>query len=448
MDLTEITELDADRVDGVGNPANGLPFLMIKSVEQYQDFIKSKYTAEQLRELKAKGETYPGTTSYPIADDEDLENAIHAVGRGKVANHNAIRAYIIRRAKALGKSDQIPDNWQADGALSKEGQVKPPKCETCNGTGQVHDPGQKGTVCPDCNGTGFSSDVGDGDGMSGKGENLGKNDGNGNGDTAEPVVAPTTTPSEEVVEPIASTPSADDAPGGGNSTQMTPTAKELDYSPVAEYLAKAGRRLSNKSLKLIRQVIADLQALEAGDDGGGGKSAPISKGKDIEKMTPDELVKALGEVEARRDAEKLAKKMKAEKKAKKIKARDKQAAADAEAERAKDRETEHLAADKPKDDQVAKSLAAEFAEELAKAVAPLQAKIAEFENRPVNNIPANALATVVQRGEAPKHDVFAKAKASLEKALEQGDAQGIAQSAKTLSLVNLANYERAVRGDL
>jgi hypothetical protein len=54
--------------------------------------------------------------SYPIADEEDLSNAIHAVGRGG-ADHDTIRKHIITRAAALGASSSIPDNWNADGSL-------------------------------------------------------------------------------------------------------------------------------------------------------------------------------------------------------------------------------------------------------------------------------------------------------------------------------------------
>jgi ATP-dependent protease ClpP protease subunit len=54
--------------------------------------------------------------SYPIADAEDLDKAIHAVGQGG-ADHDAIRKHIIGRAAALGLSSQIPDNWNADGSM-------------------------------------------------------------------------------------------------------------------------------------------------------------------------------------------------------------------------------------------------------------------------------------------------------------------------------------------
>src|SRR5258708_2772693 len=59
-----------------------------------------------------------GAPSYPIGDEEDLDNAIHAVGRGG-ADHDAIRQHVIAGAKRLGQSDKIPENWGADGSLKK-----------------------------------------------------------------------------------------------------------------------------------------------------------------------------------------------------------------------------------------------------------------------------------------------------------------------------------------
>ena len=78
---------------------------------------RDKYDTAQLKAMKAKDETFPGTTSYPIADEEDLQNAIHAVGRGN-SDHDSIRAYVMKRAKALGLAHLIPDNWAEDGSLT------------------------------------------------------------------------------------------------------------------------------------------------------------------------------------------------------------------------------------------------------------------------------------------------------------------------------------------
>lgn len=79
----------------------------------------AKYSADDMRRLGGQGHAFKnsdGSYSYPIADAEDLQNAIHAVGRGN-ASHDALRKYIIGRARALGKSNMIPENWTSDGSL-------------------------------------------------------------------------------------------------------------------------------------------------------------------------------------------------------------------------------------------------------------------------------------------------------------------------------------------
>jgi len=83
--------------------------------------MADKYTQAEIDALGAKGHAFKnpdGHYGYPVDDEEDLGNAIKAVGRGG-ADHDAIRKYIIGRAKAMGKSASIPDNWQADGSLAE-----------------------------------------------------------------------------------------------------------------------------------------------------------------------------------------------------------------------------------------------------------------------------------------------------------------------------------------
>jgi HK97 family phage prohead protease len=82
--------------------------------------------------MLAKGQAMrnpAGDPSYPIGDEEDLSNAIHAVGLGGAANAS-IRRYIMGRAKAMGKTSMIPDTWQADGSLSGRAMVLPPTAYT------------------------------------------------------------------------------------------------------------------------------------------------------------------------------------------------------------------------------------------------------------------------------------------------------------------------------
>lgn len=57
---------------------------------------------------------------YPIRSKEmhgeaDLAKAIKAVGRGG-GSHDEIRKHIMKRARALGLSDQIPENWTSSGS--------------------------------------------------------------------------------------------------------------------------------------------------------------------------------------------------------------------------------------------------------------------------------------------------------------------------------------------
>lgn len=75
------------------------------------------------RKLAAKGQAMPdpqgGGGRYPIRNRADLEKAIKAVGRAKGGEEGrrAVRRWIIKRARALGLSNLIPDNWASDGSL-------------------------------------------------------------------------------------------------------------------------------------------------------------------------------------------------------------------------------------------------------------------------------------------------------------------------------------------
>jgi hypothetical protein len=78
-------------------------------------------TAEGRRKLGAQGKAIPsksgGPPRYPIPNVAYLKKAIKAVGRGK-GDHAVVRRYIMRRARALGASNLIPDNWNSDGSTS------------------------------------------------------------------------------------------------------------------------------------------------------------------------------------------------------------------------------------------------------------------------------------------------------------------------------------------
>jgi hypothetical protein len=68
-------------------------------------------SAEERKRLADEGKALPDG-SFPIANEEDLRNAIQAIGRA--SDPEAAKALIKRRAKDLGKEDLIPEDWSAE----------------------------------------------------------------------------------------------------------------------------------------------------------------------------------------------------------------------------------------------------------------------------------------------------------------------------------------------
>ena len=67
--------------------------------------------SEDVRNQMAKEGTALPDGSYPISNESDLKNAIQAFGRAK--DKEAAKRHIMKRAKALGKENLIPENWKA-----------------------------------------------------------------------------------------------------------------------------------------------------------------------------------------------------------------------------------------------------------------------------------------------------------------------------------------------
>jgi ATP-dependent Clp endopeptidase proteolytic subunit ClpP len=104
----------ADHVLGQERPQNTWDL----SVYDNRPRNDGKYSQDDRDQMAGNGHAMPDG-SYPIEDAEDLSNAIHAVGRGG-ADHDSIRAHIIKRANASGPQHNpgaIPDNWNSDGSL-------------------------------------------------------------------------------------------------------------------------------------------------------------------------------------------------------------------------------------------------------------------------------------------------------------------------------------------
>lgn len=79
------------------------------------DSFAAPPTTQERRDSAKKGHAMPDG-SYPIETRADLEDAIHAVGRGN-ADHDAIRKHIIKQAKRLNADDAIPPDWNSDGTV-------------------------------------------------------------------------------------------------------------------------------------------------------------------------------------------------------------------------------------------------------------------------------------------------------------------------------------------
>ena len=71
--------------------------------------FKRDYSSESRRQMAASGQAMPDG-SFPIANRTDLRNAIQSVGRA--SNYAAARRHIIRRARALGATDMLPEDWK------------------------------------------------------------------------------------------------------------------------------------------------------------------------------------------------------------------------------------------------------------------------------------------------------------------------------------------------
>ena len=79
---------------------------LMESFESYGKFVSENYDTEQRKEMAAKGFAL-ADGSFPIANLEDLKNAIQAYGRAK--DQAKAAKFIVKRAKALGAEDLVPD---------------------------------------------------------------------------------------------------------------------------------------------------------------------------------------------------------------------------------------------------------------------------------------------------------------------------------------------------
>lgn len=116
MMATKLKNLRLSELSLVDAPANKAAQVTIfKRDEGGDPLMKRKYTDEQRQQGAKDGWAKPDG-SYPIKDAEDLENAVRAWGRGGATASD--KEWIISRAKALGKTELLPDGWVSKSAGS------------------------------------------------------------------------------------------------------------------------------------------------------------------------------------------------------------------------------------------------------------------------------------------------------------------------------------------
>lgn len=100
-----LTSLRLDKIAAVDKPCQEGALATI---------IKRDFTADERRQAATSGAALPDG-SFPIHTVGDLKNAVHDIGRA--SDPAKARAHIIARAKSLGATDQLPQDWN----ISKSG---------------------------------------------------------------------------------------------------------------------------------------------------------------------------------------------------------------------------------------------------------------------------------------------------------------------------------------
>jgi hypothetical protein len=75
---------------------------------------KRDYSADTRQRMAREG-TAMRDGSFPIANETDLRNAIQSAGRA--GDYDSAKRHIIRRARALGLTELLPEDWNVDKTL-------------------------------------------------------------------------------------------------------------------------------------------------------------------------------------------------------------------------------------------------------------------------------------------------------------------------------------------
>ena len=106
VDLSSLSVEELDAFDAL-TPAEQLEYARERGL------VFREISAEERKKLAEEGKALPDG-SFPIANVDDLRNAIQAIGRA--SDPEAAKRHIKKRAKDLGQEDLIPDDWAAKAA--------------------------------------------------------------------------------------------------------------------------------------------------------------------------------------------------------------------------------------------------------------------------------------------------------------------------------------------
>ena len=84
------------------------------------DYESFAYISNEARQRLAKEKKALPDGSYPIRNASDLKNAIQAYGRSKPGDRAKVRRHIMKRARALGKADVIPEEWKSASSIGED----------------------------------------------------------------------------------------------------------------------------------------------------------------------------------------------------------------------------------------------------------------------------------------------------------------------------------------
>jgi hypothetical protein len=80
-----------------------------------------EFSVRERKKLAKKGQAMKGG-GFPIVTEKDLHNAIKAIGRA--SNPASAKRHIISRARALGKTDLLPEHWKLSSNAASYGHIQ------------------------------------------------------------------------------------------------------------------------------------------------------------------------------------------------------------------------------------------------------------------------------------------------------------------------------------